>query len=218
VASTGTGILTATDPAQARHTWPRRLGVGAALVAVAVAALVMPGVGGRLVLGAAGLSAVARGLLLTRAAAIGAVDPAARRLGAPLALAGAAAVVVTAVSAPVTTGVLLVGVPVLLLAAAGALVAQGGLSRRLGQGLLVWSLMVLALLVAAAVARGWSGAGAVATAVAALSLAGLGVALLVGAATLRAVATRPPANPAYPAPAGCAGCACGAGGCGAVSG
>jgi hypothetical protein len=212
------GILSAT-PQQARYTWPRRLLVGIALVAAAVLAVVLPAVGSRLVLGAAGLAAAGRGLLIVRAAWTGAVEPDARRLGLPLAVVGVAAVAVAAASAPLSGGVLVVAVPLLLLAASGALLGQGAAARRGGQVLLVWSVLLVGLLVAAGVLRGWAGASAVATGVGALSLAGLGVALLVGAVTLRSVAARAPANPAYPAPAGgCGGCACGAGGCGGAGG
>jgi len=213
------GILSATTPQQARYTWPRRLLVGVALIVAAVLAVVLPDVGSRLVLGAAGLAAAGRGALIMRAAWTGAVEPDARRLGLPLAVVGVAAVAVAAVSAGVSGGVLVVAVPLLLLAASGALLGQGATARRGGQVLLVWSVVVVALLVAAGVVRGWTAASAVATGVGALALAGLGMALLVGAVTLRSVAARAPANPAYPAPAGgCGGCACGAGGCGGVGG
>jgi hypothetical protein len=213
-----TGILTATTPQQARHTWPRRLLIGFALVAAAVLAVVLRDQGSRIVLGAAGLAAAGRGLLIVRAVWVHAVEPDARRLGVPLAAAGVAAVVVAAVSAAVTGGVLVVVVPLLLLAASGALLGQGGPARRGGQVLLVWSVLLVALLVAAGVALGWEGAAAVATGMGALSLAGLGAALLVGAVNLRSVAAQAPANAAYPAPAGgCGGCACGAGGCGGAA-
>lgn len=213
------GILSATTPQQARYTWPRRLGIGVALVLAGVLAVVLPGMGGRLVLGAAGLAAAGRGVLIVRAAWTGVVEPDARRLGLPLAVVGVAAVAVAAISAALSGRVLVVAVPLLLLAASGALLGQGPAARRGGQVLLGWSVLLVALLVAAGVARGWSAASAVATGVGALSLAGLGVALTVGAVTLRSVAAQAPANPAYPAPAGgCGGCACGSGGCGGVGG
>jgi hypothetical protein len=213
-----TGILSATTPQQARHTWPRRLLIGIALVVAAVLAVVLPGVGSRLVLGAAGLAAAGRGALIVRAAWTGAVEPDARRLGLPLAVLGVAAVAGAAVSATLSGGALVVAVPLLLLGASGALLGQGVAARRGGQVLLVWSVVFVALLVGAGVLRGWTGAAAVATGVGALSLAGLGVALLVGAVSLRSVAAQPPVNPAYPAPTGgCGGCACGAGGCGGTA-
>lgn len=213
-----TGILTATTPQQARHTWPRRLLIGIALVVAAVLAVVFPAVGARLVLGVAGLVAAGRGALIVRATWARTVELDARRLGLPLAVVGVAAVAVAAVSATVSGGVLVVGVPLLLLLTSGALLGQEALARRGGQVLLAWSVVVVALLVVAGVLRGWTAAAAVATGVGALSLAGLGVALLVGAVSLRSVAAQAPVNAAYPAPAGgCGGCACGAGGCGGVA-
>lgn len=213
-----TGILTATSPQQAGYTWPRRLLIGFALVVAAVLAVVLPEVGSRIVLGAAGLAAAGRGALIVRAAWTGAVEPDARVLGLPLGVLGVAAVAVAAVSAAVSGGVLVVAVPLLLLAASGALLGQDGAARRGGQVLLVWSVLLVALLVVAGVLRGWTAASAVATGVGALALAGLGVALLVGAVTLRSVAAQTPANAAYPAPAGgCGGCGCGAGGCGGAA-
>jgi hypothetical protein len=214
VTSSATGILSATTPELARRTWPRRLLLGLLLVAVAAAALVVPSAGGRLVLGAAGLAAAGRGALLVRAARAGAVPDGADRLGIPLAAAGIAALVVTALTAVGSGRVLVVAVPLVLLLASGALLGQGRGARRAGQVLGAWSLVLTALLVVAGVLRGWAGAAAVATGVGAIALAGLGVALLVGAGTLRSVAGRPSTS-AYPAPpAGCGGCACGGGGCG----
>jgi hypothetical protein len=219
VTSTDTGILTATSPEQARHTWPRRLAAGAVLVAVAVVGLLWSGAGARLLLGAAGVAALVRGVLVLRAAAAGAVDEQARPLGSAAGVLGAAAVVVAVVSAGVSGRVLVVGVPVLLFLAAAALLPRGGAVRLGGRVLLVWSALVTALLVAAGATGGWDRAAAAATVVGGVGLAVLGVAAVAGAFTLRAVAGQAPAPGAYPAaPGGCAGCACGAGGCGAVGG
>jgi hypothetical protein len=217
VTSTATGILSETSPDRARRTWPRRLAVGLLLVAVAVAALLLPPVGARLVLGAAGLVALGRGALLVGIARTGRITDDARLLGAPLAAAGAAAVVVAALTAAGAGRMLVVAVPLVLLMSAGALVGSG--ARRPGQVLGGFAALLGALLVVAGVLRGWAGAAAVATGVGAVVLAGLGVALVAGAFTLRSVAGRP-VNDAYPAaPAGCGGCACGADGCaGAVQG
>jgi hypothetical protein len=166
------------------------------------------------VLGAAGLAAAGRGALLVRAARAGAVPDGAGRLGVPLAAAGIAALVVTALTAAGSGRVLVVAVPLVLLLASGALLGQDGGARRAGQVLGAWSLVLTALLVVAGALRGWAAAAAVATGVGAIALAGLGVALLVGAVTLRSVAGRTSTS-AYPAPpAGCGGCACGGGGCG----
>jgi hypothetical protein len=101
---------------------------------------------------------------------------------------------------------------VLLLVAAGGLLARSGVARRGGQALLVWAVLVTGLLVAAGVVQGWDRAAEVATVVAALAVAVLAVPLLVAAAGLRSVAAQPVAPPARPA--ACAGCACGAGVCG----
>ena len=101
--------------------------------------------------------------------------------------------------------------PVVLIAAAGALlVREGRTARRGGQALLVWSVLVTGLLAVTGFAQGWDRAAEVATVVSALALAVLAVPLLVAAVHLRTIAARP--VPA--APAGCGGCACGAGGCG----
>ena len=212
VTSTATGILSETSPERARRTWPRRLAVGLLLVAVAVAALLLPPAGERLVLGAAGLVALGRGALLVRIARTGRITDDARLLGAPLAAVGAAAVVVAALTATGSGRVLAVAVPLVLLLSAGALV--GGGARRPGQVLGGFAALLAALLVIAGVLRGWAAAAAIATGVGAVALAGLGVALVAGAVALRSVAARP-SSTAYPAaPAGCGGCACGAGGCG----
>jgi hypothetical protein len=154
--------------------------------------------------------------VLLRGARSGAVGAAlvsrARGLGAGALAVGAAGLVVAVSSGALAAGVLLVAVPVLLLAAGAGLLGRGGASRRGGQALLVWTVLVTGLLVAAAVAQGFARASDVATVVAALAVAVLGVPLIVAATGLRRAAARPAPAPAR---AGCAGCACGAGGCGA---
>jgi hypothetical protein len=118
---------------------------------------------------------------------------------------------VAVASAGLAAVVLLVGMPVVLLVAAGALLARSGrTARRGGQALLLWSVLVTALLAVTGFVQGWGRAADVATVVSALAVAVLGVPLLVAAVHLRTIAARP--VPA--APAGCGGCACGAGGCG----
>ena len=206
--ASGTSIPTAqAQPDSAPQAWPRWLALGVVLVAVAVVAVFWTGDGGRLLLAAGGVLAAARGGALLRG------EGATRPVGAAAELVGVGALVVAAVSAPLTGWVLLVGAPLLFLSAGLGLVARGGAARRGGQALLVWSGLLAALLVAAGVGAGEERAAGVATVVGALGLAGLGIAVLVGAANLRAVAARP--APA-PVPAGCAGCACGAGGCGGM--
>jgi hypothetical protein len=217
VASTDTGILASTTPEQARSVWPGRLAAGLALLALAVVGLLWSDAGARLLLGAAGVAALIRGVLVFRAVAAGAVDDRARPLGVLSVGLGAVAVVVAVLSESLSGRVLVVAVPVLLFLTAGALVAQGGAVRRGGQVLFGWSAVVTALVVGAGVTGGWNRAAEVATVMAAIALAGLGVAAIGSALVLRGVAARP-STAAYPAPAGCSGCACGAGGCGAVSG
>ena len=216
VANGGTGILTAeATPETARRTWPQWLALGLAMIAVAVVAVLWDAAGARLLLGALGLFLVARGAVLLRVARTRGLDrevaPRARRLGTA-ALAGGALALVVAVAWPgLAATVLLVGVPVLLLVAAGALLARPGrTARRGGQALLLWSVLVTGLLVVTGFAQGWDRAAEVATVVAAVAVAVLGVPLLVAAVHLRTIAARP--VPA--APVGCGGCACGAGGCG----
>jgi hypothetical protein len=218
VANGGTGILTpgieAMAPEVARRTWPRWVGLGVLMIAVAVTAVLRDD-GARLLLGAAGLFLVVRGALLLRGALSGAADAdlagRARGLGAAALGSGAAAVIVAVVSQPLAATVLAVGVPVLLLAAGAALLARGGAARRGGQALLVWAVLVTALLAGTAFGQSWERAADVGTVITALVVAALAVPVLIGAVALRTVAARP--VPA--APAGCAGCACGAGGCGA---
>lgn len=219
MASVDTGILAATSPERARHTWPRRLVAGLALVAVAAVALVWSGAGPRLLLGAAGVAAVLRGALVLRAVAAGTVEERARSLGRVAVVLGAAAAVVAVLSSGAAGRVLVAAVPVLLFLTAGALVSRDGAVRLGGRILLAWSVLVTALLVAAGATGGWARAASAATVVGGVALAVLGVVAVVGAGMLRAVAARPAAGSAYPAAAGgCVGCSCGAGGCGAVSG
>ena len=216
VTNGGTGILTAeATPGTARRTWPQWLALGLAMIAVAVVAVLWDAAGARLLLGALGLFLVVRGAVLLRAARTRGLDrelaPRARRLGTAALAGGALALVVAVASPGLAATVLLVGVPVLLLVAAGALLARPGrTARRGGQALLLWSVLVTGLLVVTGFAQGWDRAAEVATVVAAVAIAVLGVPLLVAAVHLRTIAARP--VPA--APVGCGGCACGAGGCG----
>ena len=222
MANGGTGILTAgtqgiATPDEARRAWPQWLALGVAMIAVAVTSVLWDAAGARVLLGALGVFLVVRGAVLLRGARSGAVGRAlaarARGLGTGALVTGAAAVVVAVSSGVLAARVLLVGVPVLLLVAVAGLLGRGGASRRGGQALLVWTVLVSGLLVATGVAQGWARAADVATVVAALAVAVLAVPLVVAASGLRRVAAEPARAPAA-APAGCAGCACGAGGCG----
>jgi hypothetical protein len=218
VANGGTGILSAgtlelATPEVARRTWPQWLVLGFGSIAVGVVAVVWDSAGARLLIGALGLFLAVRGAALLRGAGslTGELAARARGLGAASVVVGLAALVVAVVSGALAARVLLVAVPVVLLAAAGMLLARGPAARRGGLALLVWSVLVTGLLVVTGVAQGWARAADVATVVTALAVAVLGVPLLIGAVNLRAVAARPvPVRPAA-----CAGCACGAGGCGA---
>lgn len=216
VANGGTGILTAqATPESARRTWPQWLALGLAMIAVAVVAVLWDAAGARLLLGALGLFLVVRGAVLLRAARTRVLDrklaPRARSLGTAAFAGGALALVVAAASPGLAAVVLLVGVPILLLAAAGTLLARPGrTARRGGQALLLWSVLVTGLLAVTGFVQGWDRAADVATVVSGLALAVLGVPLLVAAAHLRTVAARP----APAASGGCGGCACGSGGCG----
>jgi hypothetical protein len=216
VASVATGILTAEPtPAVARRTWPQWLALGVAMLAVAVVAVVRDD-GARLLLGAIGLFLAVRGTVLLAGARALTADLAgrARGLGAGSLVAGAAAGTVAVASAALAGSVLLAAVPVLLLGTGLVLLARGGLARRGGQALLVWSVLVGGLLVVTGLAQSWERAASVATVVAALAVAVLAVPLLIGAANLRAVGARPEPEPARPL--GCAGCACAGGGCGSA--
>ena len=216
VAYGGNGILTAeATPETARRAWPQWLGLGLAMIAVAVVAVLVDAAGARLLLGALGLFLVVRGAMLLRAGRSRALDRPtsrqARSLGAAALAWGGAVLVVAVASAELAAGTLLLVAPVALLAGAGALLTHGGrTARRGGSALLVWAALVIGLLVVTLVGQGWDRAAEVATVVTALVVAGLGVPLLVAAVRLRTIA----ATPAPAVPAGCAGCACGAGGCG----
>jgi hypothetical protein len=202
-----TGILTAdATPAVARRTWPQWLALGLAMLVVAVVSVVLSDTGGRLLLGAIGAFLAVRGAVLLTSA---------RGPGGIAVVAGVAGVAVSIVSAAAAGWVLLVAVPLLLLGAGAGLLARGGLARRGGQALLVWSALVGGLLVASGLAQGWDRAAAVATVVGALAVAVLAVPLLVGAANLRALGARPDPEPTRPL--GCAGCACAGGGCGSAA-
>ena len=219
MANGGTGILTSSTeamaPEVAKRTWPRWLGLGVLMIAVAVTAVLWDDAGARLLLGAIGLFLVARGAMLLRGAGTAEADLAgrARGLGAAALGWGAAALVVALVSEALASTVLLVAVPVLLLAAGVALIGRAGVARRGGQALLLWAVLITGLLVATGLGQSWERAADVATVVAAIAVAVLAVPVLIGATSLRAVAARP--APTRTVPAGCAGCACGAGGCGA---
>jgi hypothetical protein len=198
----------------ARRAWPQWLALGLAMLAVAVVSVVRADIGAQLLLGAIGVFLVVRGaVLVSSARALGAeLAGRARGLGAVSVVAGLAASAVAVVSAAPAGQVLLVAVPVVLLGAGVGLIARGGLARRGGQVLLVWSALVGGLLVATGLGQGWDRAASVATVVAALAVAVLAVPLLVGAGRLRAVGAQPDPEPARPL--GCAGCACAGGGCG----
>jgi hypothetical protein len=222
VANGATGILTAgtqamATPEDARRAWPQWLGLGVAMIAVAVTAVLWDAAGARLLLGALGAFLALRGAVLLRGVRSGLMSSAmagrARSLGAAALLGGAAALVVALASGVASARVLLVGAPVLLLAAAAAALGRGGAARRGGQALLVWGVLVTGLLVVTGLAQSWSRAADVATVVTALAVAALAVPLIVAASGLRTVASTP--SPAPARPAACAGCACGAGGCGA---
>jgi hypothetical protein len=214
-----TSALLAAQPAPdvARRTWPRYAALGAALIAVAVAGALWPAGGARLLLAALGLFLVGRGVVLLGGARTGALEgqlgERAGRVG-PIAVgAGALAVVAALIPGGVAGAVLLLGVPLLLLGTAVALLARGGAARRGGWALLVWSVLITGVLVATGLGQDWDRAADVARIVAAFAVAVLGVPMLVTAAGLRALAARPEPEPVRPSP--CAGCACGAGGCGA---
>ena len=211
MATSGPAILTATPtPESARRSWPGRLALGLAALAVAGAGLVWQAGGARLLLGAVGLHLAVRGVVLVRGVRSGALGGRGRVPAAAAAAVGLGVLGVAVTSGAATRWLLLAGVPAVLLLVAAGLLARGGAARRGGQALLVWSVLVLGLLVATGTAQGWARAADVATAVTGLGIAVLAVPLLISAVQLRAVAARP----APPRPAACAGCACAAGGCG----
>ena len=214
MSSAGT-VLTAQPTREvARRAWPQWLALGVAMLAVAGVSIVWSDGGARLLLGALGLFLGVRGAVLLRTAPglDGELGRRARTLGWVAALAGGAALVVALVSGAAAGRVLLVGVPVLLLGGALALLTRTGTARRGGQALLVWGVLVTGLLVVTGLARDWDRAADAATVVAAIAVAVLAVPVLVSAVNLRAVAAQPAP---VPTGGGCGGCACGAGGCGA---
>jgi hypothetical protein len=190
-----------TSPEQARRAWPRWLAGGVALLVVAAVAVSWADGGARLLLGAAGALAAWRG---------GQLAAEGGRRGWALAVAGVLAIALASVSAGLASWVLLVAVPAGLLVGALTLLGRGGAVRRSGQAALVWWALVTGLLVVTGLVAGWERAAGGATVVGALGLGLLGVVLLVGSSSLRALA----AQPAPARPAACAGCACAAGGCG----
>lgn len=214
MSSAGTVLSPQPTREVARRAWPQWLALGVAMLAVAGVAIAWSDGGARLLLGALGLFLAVRGVALLRTAPglDGDLARRARTLGWVAALAGGAALVLALVSGAAAGRVLLVGVPVLLLGGALALLTRTGTARRVGQALLVWGVLVTGLLAVVGLADDWERAAGAATVVAAVAVAVLAVPVLVSAVNLRAVAAQP-----APAPAGggCGGCACGAGGCGA---
>lgn len=204
---------TATDRSAApaaNRTWLGWAAGGLALLAVAAAALVWPAAGPRLLLGAAGVAALVRGVLLVRAADV--VLAGARHIGIATGALGVAAVAVAVVPGTAPGRVLVAAVPLLLVLVGGALAGNDGTVRRIGLGLLAAAVVLAAVLVAVGLTAGWGPAAGLATGLGALAAALLSAPVLVGAANLRAAAARPAAA----RPAACAGCACGSGGCGAL--
>jgi hypothetical protein len=205
VANGATGILTSEPtPAVARRTWPQWLALGIGMLAVAVTAVLWDAAGARLLLGSIGAFLAARGFVLLTVA---------RGLGTVATVTGLACLGVAVISGSLAAGVLMVGVPLLLVAAAVALLARGGVARRGGQAALVWAVLIAGLLVVTGAVQGWERAEDVAAVVTALVVAVLAVPVLVGAAHLRTVGARP--DPEEGRPLGCAGCACAGGGCAA---
>lgn len=214
MAAAGT-VLTAQPTREvARRAWPQWLALGVAMIVVAVASIVWSDGGARLLLGALGAFLAVRGAVLLRSAPRmdGDLAARARTLGSVAAVAGLAALVVALVSEIAAERVLLVGMPVVLLAGALALLTRSGTARRGGQALLACAVVVTGLLVVTGLVRDRDGAADAATVVAAVAVAVLAVPVLVSAVNLRTVAAQP--TPA-PVGGGCGGCACGAGGCGA---
>lgn len=214
MSSAGT-VLTAQPTREvARRAWPQWLALGVAMLAVAGVSIAWSEGGARLLLGALGLFLAVRGAVLLRTAPglDGELACRARTLGSVAAVAGVAALVVALVSEFAAGRVLLVGVPVLLLGGALALLTRTGTARRAGQALLVGGVLVTGLLVVAGIAGDWDRAADAATVLAAIAVAVLAVPVLISAINLRVVAAQP--APA-PTAGGCGGCACGAGGCGA---
>jgi hypothetical protein len=206
-----TSTAAARPASAASRTWVGWCAAGAALVAVAVVALVVPAPGARLLVAAAGIAGVLRGVLLVRAADV--VLGGARAIGVATGLAGVAAVAVSVLPGPLAGRVLVVGVPVLLLLGGLGLLAGEGTARRVGQLLTGAALLIAAVLGAVAGVAGWTPAAGLATGLGALTAALLAVPLLGRGVAARAAA----AAPAPARPAACSSCACGSGGgCGAL--
>lgn len=216
MAATQTVLSAQPTPEVARRAWPRWLALGVAMIVVAGASIAWSDGGAQLLLGALGVFLAVRGgvLLRTAPALDGELAGRARTLGSVALVAGVAALVVALLSAGAAAGVLLVGVPVVLLGGALALLTGGGQTLRGAPALLVGAVVVagVGLVIGTGIGQDWSRAADAATVVAAVLLAVMAVPVLISAVNLRAVAAQP-----APAPAGggCGGCACGAGGCGA---
>ena len=215
MANAGTVLTAQPTPEVARRAWPQWLALGGAMLVVAAVSIVWSDGGARLLLGALGLFLAVRGGVLLRTARSldGELSGRARTLGSAAAGAGVVALAVALVPGGAAARVLLVGVPVVLLAGALALLTRTGAARRGGSVLLGVGVVVTALLVARGLDQDWARAADAATVVAAVLVALLAVPVLVSAANLRTVAAQPAPAPA-PAGGGCGGCACGAGGCG----
>ncbi len=214
MATAGTVLTAQPTPEVARRAWPQWLALGVAMIAVAGASIAWSDGGARLLLGAVGLFLAVRGGVLLRTAPSldGELAGRARVLGSVAAVVGAAGFLVALTSGVAAARVLLVGVPLLLLAGALALLTRAGTARRGGQTMLLAGVLVTGLLAGIGVAQDWSRAADAATVLAALVVAVMAVPVLVSAINLRTVAAQP--APA-PVSGGCGGCACGAGGCGA---
>jgi hypothetical protein len=206
-----TSTATARSVPAAARAWLGWAAGGVALLAVAAAALVEPAAGPRLLLAAAGVAALLRGVLLVRAADV--VRGGARPIGVVTGVLGLAAVAVAVLPGTAPGRVLVAAVPLLLVLVGGALAGSEGTVRRVGLGLLGAAVVLAAVLVAVGLTAGWGPAAGLATGLGALAAALLSAPVLVGAANVRAAAARP----APSRPAACAGCACGSGGgCGAL--
>lgn len=206
-ATAGGRPAAATRPAgpDASPTWPRMAALGVVLLALGLVALLVDGVGHRVLLAGLGGVAVVRGATMLRAGRAGALPRTTAVSGALAVWLGLAAAAVALVSGAATAWALLallvVAVPALALAGAGRAV-----SVAVAAGLLAGAVLLAVL----------AGAGtllAVGTTVVAVLVAVLGVVNLMGAVGMWRIARRPAPAPA----AGCGGCACGAGGCGSAA-
>jgi len=190
-------------PEQARSTWPRMAGLGAALLVLGILALTWSDVGPRLLLGALGLFAAVRGTAVVRNARAGQGEGAV--VGAVALWLGLVAVGVALLSATATGWVLVVGVVLAVAALAAGLPGRRGVLGAVA-GVLAVGAVLVALLggVDALLDTGRT--------VAAVGAVLVGLANLGGAVGMARIARRPAPAPA----AGCGGCACGAGGCGSL--